>query len=375
MLRTPVHRFRGSGSPRLRDACRAAHAVQRSIRVLGRALRSLGVVLVRHCLAGPAEVVRLALATARVGCVDGSPAGRARAQAPAPGSPPRNRDPGRLRRVRLHTLECGRTRREPAPVRPRPAVPRTRARARCDRRGTTGRRALRHRRVSDRHPVQPSGRPRAVAGRRTRDALGERNRGHRPRGRVVQRAHHRAIHSGPSRRITIVTLVAIVLGVALLGAGLQDTYLDGRYAVADVGYAASYPMFRFMQHQRVAVGGFAADYPLFGESLTNRVQYIGVSEPNGEFRPPATCTEWLSRLRAGRYDYVVISTSPAALHPQRATRNQLDETRPGREAGAASRRHVRVPPPRPHGSGDLPVAERAATLVVPSQRPAGRSGP
>ena len=181
--------------------------------------------------------------------------------------------------------------------------------------------------------------------------------------------------TGPSRRIAIVTLGAIVLGVALLGAGLQDTYLDGRYAVADGSYAASYPMFRFMQHQRVAVGGFAADYPLFGESLTNRVQYIGVSEPNGEFRPPATCTEWLSRLRAGRYDYVVISTSPAALHPQRATRDPLDETRPGCEAGAASRRHVRVPPPRPHGSGDLPVAERAATLVVPSQRPAGRSGP
>ena len=122
--------------------------------------------------------------------------------------------------------------------------------------------------------------------------------------------------TGPRRRLAIVTLGAIVLGVALLGVGLQDTYLDGRYAVADGSYAASYPMFRSMQHQRVAVGGFAADYPLFGESLTNRVQYIGVSEPNGEFRPPATCTEWLSRLRAGHYDYVVIGTSPAALHPQ-----------------------------------------------------------
>ena len=132
--------------------------------------------------------------------------------------------------------------------------------------------------------------------------------------------------TGPSRRYAIVALGAIVLGVALLGAGLQDTYLDGRYAVADGSYAASYPMFRNMQHQRVAVGGFAADYPLFGESLTNRVQYIGVSEPNGEFRAPATCTEWLSRLRAGHYDYVVIGTSPAALHPRGATRDPLDET-------------------------------------------------
>jgi hypothetical protein len=120
---------------------------------------------------------------------------------------------------------------------------------------------------------------------------------------------------GPAARRRVLAtgaLAAVVVGLGAGGWPVQRDYLEDRYAYAQAGNPASLPMFRNLRNQSIAVGGFADDYPLFGEALTNRVQYVGVEERGGLFRPTADCGEWLSGLRAGRYDYVVVGVSPAA---------------------------------------------------------------
>jgi hypothetical protein len=109
-------------------------------------------------------------------------------------------------------------------------------------------------------------------------------------------------------------LVAVVVALGASGWSVQRDYLEDRYASQQADNPGAVPMFRNLRDQRIAVGGFADDYPLFGEALTNQVQYVGVEEPGGTFRPVVDCREWLSRLRAGHYDYVVVGVSPAALH-------------------------------------------------------------
>jgi hypothetical protein len=120
--------------------------------------------------------------------------------------------------------------------------------------------------------------------------------------------------AAPRRLVATGALAAVVVAFGASGWCVQRDYLEDRYASHQADNPASLPMVRDLRDQRIAVGGFADDYPLFGEALTNHVQYVGVEESGGLFRPATDCREWLSRLRAGHYDYVVVGVSPAALH-------------------------------------------------------------
>lgn len=72
---------------------------------------------------------------------------------------------------------------------------------------------------------------------------------------------------------------------------------------------------------RVAIAGFGQQYPFYGPRLDNVVQYVGEVGPHGEFHDIRTCTEWRQRLRAGRFDRIV-------LRPDRSdTGRQLAWTR------------------------------------------------
>jgi hypothetical protein len=116
------------------------------------------------------------------------------------------------------------------------------------------------------------------------------------------------------RRMPAGALAAAVAVVGVAGWPVQRDYLADRYAGDRLGHGIELPMFRHISGERVAVGGFADDYQLYGLSLSNRVQFNGVTGPGGSYRRAATCQEWLTGLQTGGYDYVVVSVSPAAEH-------------------------------------------------------------
>jgi len=110
---------------------------------------------------------------------------------------------------------------------------------------------------------------------------------------------------------------ALAAAVAVVGGGgwpVQRDYLADRYAGDGLGHGIELPMFRHISNKRVAVGGFADDYQLYGLALSNLVQFNGVTGPGGSYGRAPTCRQWLTGLRTGRYDYVVVSVSPAAHH-------------------------------------------------------------
>ncbi len=107
-----------------------------------------------------------------------------------------------------------------------------------------------------------------------------------------------------------------VLALALVGGWgwrVQREYFATRYSVAPTTLTSVYEMFRDVRGVRIAVAGFADDYPLYGVALKNRVQYVGSVDANGAYGPTPNCRVWLTELRDGRYDYVVLSKSPGAL--------------------------------------------------------------
>ena len=120
-----------------------------------------------------------------------------------------------------------------------------------------------------------------------------------------------AVRLLPSRRLA---LALAVLTAAVMGTAwpLAAAELHGRYTGGSTGLDAAFARFRDTQDLRIGVGGFADDYPLYGLALDNDVQFVGVAEPSGGFRPPGTCAGWRSALRSGHYDYLVISRSPIA---------------------------------------------------------------
>jgi hypothetical protein len=117
------------------------------------------------------------------------------------------------------------------------------------------------------------------------------------------------MYVGPRvRRPTAALLAGTLLAVGgTWGWQVQADELADRYEPASAGRFAAYRWFEHVHDARIAVGGFADDYPLVGESLDNVVQYVGIAEPHGGWRPARSCVEWRRALAAGGYDYVVLS--------------------------------------------------------------------
>ena len=100
--------------------------------------------------------------------------------------------------------------------------------------------------------------------------------------------------------------------VVALALPLERFYLNNRYAHAmqvDSVDTRLYAYFRGVSGAKVAVGGVAETYPYGGLDLSNRVDYLGRRQPHGLLTEINDCAEWLGRLAAGRYDYVVVAAS------------------------------------------------------------------
>jgi hypothetical protein len=123
--------------------------------------------------------------------------------------------------------------------------------------------------------------------------------------------------------VSVATLrtAALLLVAGLLAAvslPLERSYLSNRYAHAmqvDSIDTRAYAYFRTVSGARVAVGGVPETYPYSGVDLANWVDYLGHRQPRGQFAEIDDCPEWLGRLAAGRYDYVVVAAS--AFDPAR----------------------------------------------------------
>jgi hypothetical protein len=103
-----------------------------------------------------------------------------------------------------------------------------------------------------------------------------------------------------------VALAALLLAVGI-GYPVQRHYLENRYADPSFtapGLNAAFAWSRDISDARIATTS-TRQYPLFGTDLSNHVQYLGLEQPDGGFKAPANCQQYLQLLEEGSYDYVV----------------------------------------------------------------------
>jgi hypothetical protein len=111
------------------------------------------------------------------------------------------------------------------------------------------------------------------------------------------------------RGVELVAAVAIALIAIGVGYPVQRHYLENRYAdptFAAPGLNAAFAWAQGIEDSRIATTT-TRQYPLFGPDLSNHVQFVGESRPDGGFVAPATCQAWRRLLNEGDYDYAVTS--------------------------------------------------------------------
>jgi hypothetical protein len=94
---------------------------------------------------------------------------------------------------------------------------------------------------------------------------------------------------------------------AVVVAGMPVAWSASRHYLRDRW--SDRPVFAWakaVSDSRIAVAGFIQQYPFTGTRLDNRVQYVGVKGPHGEYHEVTDCAAWRDALRAGRYGYVVL---------------------------------------------------------------------
>ncbi len=127
------------------------------------------------------------------------------------------------------------------------------------------------------------------------------------------------------RRLPTASRVARTTGVILatfvvVAAGdlVQRHYFQRRYLVghqATPGLDAIYRWAQPVAHARIALYGTVEQYPLYGATDTNVVDYLGQPTPHGGYEPITSCRRWQATLRAGRYQYLVLTPGPTAAIP------------------------------------------------------------
>jgi hypothetical protein len=124
------------------------------------------------------------------------------------------------------------------------------------------------------------------------------------------------LHWRARRSVAAAAVVLIALGAVAFAA--QRHYFARRY---EIGFSRNAPLgtiFRWAQgvsHTRLALYGSAEQYPLYGARDTNAVDYLGERTGEGGYRPISSCRAWRTRLRAGRYSYVVLTPAPTRAIP------------------------------------------------------------
>jgi hypothetical protein len=119
-----------------------------------------------------------------------------------------------------------------------------------------------------------------------------------------------------SRRIVTIAGVVVLLAAVVLGRAQQVQYADQHYTntglfLQDGGPEKAYAYAQKLQHQRIGIVGDSeiifGQYGFFGNPPTNEVDYIGVPGPHGSYRLATTCPQFIERVNAGNYDYLIMS--------------------------------------------------------------------
>jgi hypothetical protein len=91
----------------------------------------------------------------------------------------------------------------------------------------------------------------------------------------------------------------------------QQHYTDTGLFLQDGGPEKAYAYAQKLQHQRIGIVGDSeiifGQYGFFGNPPTNEVEYIGVPGPHGSYRLATTCPQFIERVNAGHYDYLIMS--------------------------------------------------------------------
>jgi hypothetical protein len=130
-----------------------------------------------------------------------------------------------------------------------------------------------------------------------------------------------ALGLGRSRAVMSRTLVAaaaaaMVLVVVVLGRAQEVGYARQHYTnsklfLQEGGPQKAYDFAQKLQHQRIGIAGSSeiifGQYGFFGNPPTNEVDFVGVPGPHGAYRLATSCEQFMQRVNAGDYDYLIIS--------------------------------------------------------------------
>lgn len=119
-----------------------------------------------------------------------------------------------------------------------------------------------------------------------------------------------------SRLVVALGAAAVVLLAVVLGRAQQVQYADHHYTKSTLflqegGPQKAYDFARLQQHKRIGIAGSSeiifGQYGFYGGHLDNYVQYIGVPGPDGAYRLATSCPQFMRRINAGDYDYLIMS--------------------------------------------------------------------
>ncbi|HVV89642.1 MAG TPA: hypothetical protein VHB53_04020 [Solirubrobacterales bacterium] len=119
-----------------------------------------------------------------------------------------------------------------------------------------------------------------------------------------------------SRRVVTAVGLVVVLAAVVLGRAQQVQYAKQHYTkttlfLQEGGPQKAYAYAQKLQHQRIGIIGDSeiifGQYGFFGNPPTNEVDWIGVPGPHGAYRLPTSCEQFMERINAGNYDYLIMS--------------------------------------------------------------------
>jgi hypothetical protein len=119
-----------------------------------------------------------------------------------------------------------------------------------------------------------------------------------------------------SRRVVTAAAAVVVLLAVVLGRAQEVQYSDQHYTntklfLQEGGPQKAYTFAQKLQHQRIGIVGDSeiifGQYGFFGNPPTNEVDFIGVPGPHGSYRLATSCSQFMERINAGNYDYLIMS--------------------------------------------------------------------
>jgi hypothetical protein len=121
-----------------------------------------------------------------------------------------------------------------------------------------------------------------------------------------------------SRRIVTAVGAVVLVFAVILGRAQETQFSHQHYTKTSLflqegGPERAYAFAQRLQHQRIGIIGDSeiifGQYGFFGNPPTNEVEFIGVNGPHGSHRLPTSCEQFMERINAGNYDYLIMSRS------------------------------------------------------------------